>query len=76
MWTLPEFLPINCIIMHKSHRLCEPDINKFSKEEVIISNSTIHIMKAISYGSHNCGNDNITLVTKDVITTGFFSKND
>ena len=61
--------------MHKSHRLCEPDINEFSKEEVIISNSTIHIMKAILYGSHNYGNDNITLVTKDVITS-FFSKND
>ena len=68
--------------MIKCHRLCEPDINEFPKEEMITSNSTIHIIKDISYGSQcivciigNYGDDNITLVTKDVITS-FLSKND
>ena len=81
-WRLPEFLPINYMIMFKCHRLCEPYFNEFSKEEMITSNSTIHIIKNISYGSHcivsiigNYGDDNTILVTKDVITS-FLSKND
>ena len=68
--------------MYKCHRLCEPDINEFFKEEVITSNSTLHIVKDVSYGSQcivaiigNYGDDNITLVTKDV-TTSFLSKSD
>ena len=68
--------------MYKCHRLCEPDIDEFSKKEVIVLNSTKHIIKDISYGSHcivaiigNYGDDNITLVTKDIITS-FLSKSD